>query len=449
MIMKSTSLHNDPTETDSLPERVELAILSQQDAGERLVGWFQLAVLILFGFLYFVSPKTFSADKTFTLVPWFLGVWLLLTLARLLWSYRTRLPACLLYVSIVADMGLLLGMIWAFHIQYDQPPSFYLKAPTLLYVFVFIALRALRFEARYVIAAGVVAALGWSALAAYAIYATGGMEIVTRNYVHYLTSNSVLKGAELDKVVTILTVTAILAVAITQARKLLIRAVAQGTAAKDLSRFFAPEVAQQIPSAEKEITIGKGQVREAAILMVDIRGFTRLSSQIRPDDLMGLLTAYQARLVPIIQQHAGTIDKFLGDGIMATFGAATASSSFAADALQSVERVMQAAESWAKELQRADKPVLTVGAAVTTGQIVFGAVGDTTRMEYTVIGDVVNLAAKLEKQTKVESVRALCTAVAWDTALQQGYQPAVEREIRHGRTIEGVNGPQDIVVLAK
>jgi adenylate cyclase len=449
MIMKFKSSNRGRTDMNSLPMRVVRAILSQQDAGERLVGWFQLSVLVLFGFLYSVSPKTFSSEKTFTLVPWFLGVWLLLTLTRLYLSYRCRLPGSLLYVSIIADMGLLLGMIWAFHIQYEQPPSFYLKAPTLLYVFVFIALRALRFEARYVIAAGAVAALGWGALTAYAIHASGGMQIVTRDYVLYLTSNSVLKGAEFDKVITILIVTAILAVAITRARKLLIRAAAEATAAHDLSRFFAPEIARQITTAEQEITAGKGQNREAAILMLDIRGFTRLSAEIKPDDLITLLTDYQARVVPIIQQHGGSIDKFLGDGIMATFGAAVTSESYAADAVRSVERVIKAAESWAQELQHAHKPVLNIGAAVTTGSIVFGAVGDANRMEYTVIGEVVNLAAKLEKHTKVESVRALCTAAAWETALLQGYRPAAEPEKRYRRTIEAVDTPQDIVVLAK
>ncbi len=74
---------------------------------------------------------------------------------------------------------------------------------------------------------------------------------------------------------------------------------------------------------------------------------------------------------------------------------------------------------------------------------------DATRMEYTVIGDVVNLAAKLEKHTKVEAVRALCTAAAWETALQQGYRPAAEPEKRYRRTIEAVDSTQDIVVLAK
>ncbi len=425
MISKPISPDSNNLEIDHLPLRVGRAVLSQQETSERLVGWVQLAVLMLFGILYFVSPKTFSLEKTFTLVPWFLGVWTMLTLGRLYLSYRGRMPSILLYVSIIADMSLLLGMIWAFHLQYEQPPSFYLKAPTLLYVFVFIALRALRFEARYVVAAGVVAAAGWSALAAYATYASGGMEIVTRDYVHYLTSNSVLKGAEFDKIVTILTVTAILAVAIRRARKLLIQAVAEGTAVHDLSRFFSPEIAREITGSEQEIIAGRGQVRDAAILMLDIRGFTRLSGVVKPDDLIDLLTDFQARMVPIIQQHGGTIDKFLGDGIMATFGAAAKTTRFAADALRAVDDVIKAAESWASDLQLANKPVLNIGAAVTTGQIVFGAVGDATRMEYTVIGDAVNLAAKLEKHTKVESVRALCTASAWEAALQQGYRPVV------------------------
>jgi len=177
-----------------LPMRVTSAIVEQQNVGECLVSWFQLAVVSLFGLLYTVSPKTFSPQVTFSLVPWVLGIYLLLTLGRLAVAYRGRMNPPLLYLSVVLDMGLLLAMIWTFHLQYRQPPSFYLKSPTLLYVFIFIALRALRFEARYVIAAGLVAAAGWSILAAYALLASGGMRAVTRDYVHYMTSNSVLQG---------------------------------------------------------------------------------------------------------------------------------------------------------------------------------------------------------------------------------------------------------------
>ena len=448
MISRWKEHHKKDTRYRPIPDRVLKAITAQQDASEKLVAWVQMAVILFFGCLYAISPKTFSRDMTFEPVPWFLGIWLVVTVIRLYLAYRNRMSAPLLYLSIIIDMSLLLGMIWSFHLQYEQPPSFYLKSPTLLYVFIFIALRALRFESRYVITAGVVAAFGWVVMAVYATMASGGMEVVTRDYVYYLTSNSVLKGAELDKVIAILTVTAILAAAITRANKLLVKAVAEGTAAHDLSRFFSPEIARQITSAEQEVTAGMGKARDAAILMVDIRGFTRLSSIVSPDDLVCLLAEYQSRIVPIIQNHSGTIDKFMGDGIMATFGAAVTSPTYAADALNAVDEIMESATDWNAEHRQANKPTLKLGAAVATGRIIFGAVGDESRMEYTVIGDAVNLSAKLEKHTKSEGVRALCTQEAFDTASRQGFQSRQNREPRIARRVEGVENAVDIVILA-
>jgi adenylate cyclase len=448
MISKWRGHNKKDTRYQGIPERVLNAISAQQDASEKLVGWVQMAVVIFFGLLYALSPKTFSRDMTFEPVPWFLGIWLVVIIIRLYLAYRYLMSEPLLYLSIIIDMSLLLGMIWSFHLQYQQPPSFYLKSPTLLYVFIFIALRALRFEARYVITAGVVAAIGWAAMAVYATLASGGMDVVTRDYVYYLTSNSVLKGAELDKVITILTVTAIIAVAITRANKLLVKAAAEGAAAHDLSRFFSPEIARQITTAEQEVTTGTGQARNAAILMVDIRGFTQLATTVKPDELVCLLAEYQSRIVPIIQRHGGTIDKFMGDGIMATFGAAVTSPTYAADALKTIDDIMVAAAAWGEELRQEGKPLLKMGAAVVTGKIIFGAVGDESRMEYTVIGDAVNLSAKLEKHTKSEGVRALCTASAFDIAIRQGYQPAPAIEQRKARNIEGVAHPIDTIVLA-
>lgn len=449
MISKLSGLKKNNGNYSEFPGRVVRAIHDQQDSSERFVGWFQLTVVIVFGLLYSVASKPHETYSTFTLVPWFLGVYLLLTVTRIILAYRGRMSVSILYTSVVVDMGLLLGMIWIFHIQYKQPPSFYLKSPTLLYVFIFIALRTLRFEARYVIAAGLVAAAGWLALAVYAVQASGGMlHTRTRDYVEYLTSNQILLGAEFDKIITILTVTAILAVAINRARGLLVESVAESVAARDLSRFFSPEIARKITAAEQEITAGQGQVREAAILMVDIRGFTRLASTIKPDDLMAILAQYQSRMVPIIQNHGGTIDKFMGDGIMATFGAAATSTTYAADCLRAVDDIIREARDWNHELESGNRQPLRIGAAVATGEIVFGAVGDATRMEYTVIGDAVNLSAKLEKHTKSEGVQAICTEEAYKIAEKQDYRPSGKRIHLNARHIEGVVEPVDIVVLA-
>ena len=290
------------------------------------------------GVLYLLSPKT-HAGTQFAPVPYALATYLVANTIGLIWALRRGLPDWAVYVSIVIDMTLLMVLIWSFHVQYAQPASFYLKAPTLLYIFIFIALRALRFETKFVLAAGFIGAAGWLAMVLYVTVADPGDAMITRNYVTYLTTNSVLLGAEFDKIVSILLVTGILALALKRAHNLLVRAVAEQTAAQDLSRFFDKSVATRITGSAEQISAGQGVRRDAAILNVDIRGFTTMAADMDAGDVMSLLTMYQSRLVPIIQQHGGTIDKFMGDGIMATFGAANENDMASADALRAVDAI--------------------------------------------------------------------------------------------------------------
>lgn len=437
----------DPATRGRLPARVRQQVTRQQDATERLIGWVQLGVVLVFGVLYWLSPKTFEAHDTFQPVPYALAAYLGFTLIRLSASYRTHLPDWFLYLSIVIDMALLFVLIWSFHLQYEQPASFYLKAPTLLYVFIFIALRALRFEARFVLAAGLTAAAGWGLLVVYVVTANPEDPMITRNYVTYMTSNAILLGAEFDKIISILTVTGILAMAIVRARKLLVSSVAESAAASDLSRFFSPEVADKIVRSE-EIGVGAGESRDAAILNLDLRGFTPLAERYPPDAVMRLLAEYQAEMVPIVRKHGGSIDKFLGDGIMATFGASQGTASYAADALRAVEEIMAAAAAWQARVEAEGRPCVPVNAAVAAGRVVFGAVGEKDRLEYTVIGDAVNLSAKLEKHNAAQGSRALATRHAYETAREQGYRPAEPIRELPGARVEGVQQPLDLVQLA-
>ena len=432
-----------------LPQRIGDAIRKQQDDSERLIGWIQLLVVVTFGTLYALTPKTFTSAAKFAPVPYALAAYFGFTLLRLVLAYRGRLADWLLSLSVVVDMTLLLCLIWSFHLQYNQPPSFYLKAPTLLYVFIFIALRALRFEARFVIMSGLVAAVGWGFMIAYVVAAEPGNPMITRNYVTYLTSNSILLGAEFDKIISIVVVTLILALAIYRARRLLVRAVAAGAAQRDLARFFAPEIAARITAAEQQVRAGEGELRDAAILTTDIRGFTRLAQRLAPTEVIALLTEYQARICPIIYRHGGSVDKFLGDGILATFGAAIPSETYAADALAAADAVIAEGMAWAEERRAAGLEPLAIAASATTGRVVFGAVGDEARLEYTVIGDAVNLAAKLDKHSKVERARGLTTAETHALAVAQGYRPPAPRPVRAARPVEGVASPVDIVVLAE
>lgn len=419
-----------------------------QDRSEILIGWVQLAVVGAFGTLYAISPKTFPAEVEFTPIPWVLSAYLVFTLGRLYLAYRWRLPRWFLALSVVADVALLLGTIWSFHLQYMQPAAFYLKAPTLLYLFIFIALRTLRFEPFYVILAGVASALGWLFMVGYALMFDPMAAPLTRDYVFYLTGNAVLIGAEFDKIISILMVTAILAVAIVRARRLLVEAVRDSLANRELSRFFARDVADRITDLDVEIEAGHGETREATVVAVDMRGFSQLATEISPDALMDTLAEYQKTIVPVLQDHGGSIDKFLGDGILATFGATRPSDTAAADALRAVETVIEAAKTWRAERLSRGLPAPRVGVAAAAGPVVFGAVGDQSRLEYTVIGSAVNLAAKLEKHTKIEKVTGLTDATTRQVALHQGWTPRHPVEDRPRRTVADLGEPVDLVAFA-
>lgn len=432
---------------DDVPERVRRAIEAAQARSEVLISWVQLAVVLTFVTLYAISPKT-SAMTPFQPVPWVLAGYLAFTLLRMTLAYRNALRPWLLGVSVVVDMALLMALIWSFHLQYGQPPAFYLKAPTLLYVFIFIALRALRSDATYVALAGVVAAAGWLIMLGYAIgFDPSGTPPVTRDYVHYITSTAILIGGEFDKIVSMLMVTGILAVALTRAQRTLRHAVTEGAAASELKRFFAPDIARRITGGDDLVRPGEGELRDAAALFVDLRGFTALSRGMPPNAVVALLAEYQARLVPVIQSHGGSIDKFLGDGILASFGAARASDRYAADALRAVDALLAEALAWRAALVAAGRPAPRVGAAVAHGPILFGAVGDASRLEYTVIGDAVNLAAKLEKHTKAAKVSALTTAETYRLAVEQGYAPPAPKTRLKAERIEGVESRRDLIVL--
>ena len=152
-----------------LPERVEAAVRREQAQGEVIVTLIQALAIVLFGVLYTLTPKAFPPNVPFEPVPLALAVYALFTAARLALALRGRLREWFLALSVVADVVLLMVTIWSFHLQYGAPPAIYLKAPTLMYVFILIALRTLRFEPGYVLLCGAAAALGWLLLVAYAL----------------------------------------------------------------------------------------------------------------------------------------------------------------------------------------------------------------------------------------------------------------------------------------
>ncbi len=437
------------TQSPKLPQRVQRLVEAQEAESERLIGWVQLLVVVLLGLLYSVSPRPHDAPAAMLgePVPMALAAYLVFTVGRLLLAYRGPLPAAVLIASILADVGLLVGLIWSFHEQYGQPAPFSLKVPTFVYLFVFIAIRVLRFDVRYVLAAGLAAALGWLGLVMAVIW-SGGSEVVTRSFTEYLTQSRVLIGAEVDKVATLLLVTGVLALAVRRARLLFVAAVRSEAAVADLRRFFGRGVPDTVVGAEAEAIAGLADEREAAIMMLDIRGFTQLSARLSPQQVVGVLTRLHARIIPLVRVHDGIVDKFLGDGVMVTFGALRPSDRAAADALGCLEAVLIDARVWEDEIAEELGQRLVVNGAVVAGPVVFAVVGALDRLEYTVIGEAVNLAAKLEKHNKTEATCALTTAATADLARAQGWVPTSRNEPLSARRVAGVGEPMDLIAVA-
>ncbi len=386
-----------------IPQRILKAIEQQQERSEILISVVQLFVVTVFGLLYAISPKTFTDEAAFAPVPWVLGAYLLFSLLRLTLAVRRKLPDSVLYLSAVADIALLLGLIWSFHIQYEQPASFYLKAPTLLYVFIFIALRALRFDPRFVIASGVSAALGWMIMVAYVMFSDAEDDMVTRDYIQYMTSNSVLIGAEFDKILSILIVTAVLAVALMRAQKLLIDSVRDSSAVRDLAHFVPDEVAKQVIHSEEGATAGRGEVAETTILFTDIEGFTSICESLPPEQLIEALNEYFSLIAQPIEEFGGVISQFQGDAVLATFHVPRAHPEHAANAIRAALKMQSILQG---KVFVGGSPFRTrIG--INTGPVVGGLVGSGDRVGYTVHGDNVNLTARLEQLNKDYNTRII------------------------------------------
>lgn len=421
-----------------LPERVRLGIEQQQDQSEILIGWAQLLLITFFIALYLVSPKP-PDGMAFTPVPYVLSAFMLVALLRLRCASSFRLPDWYLIGSSIVDIALLLGLIWSFHKQYGQPPSFSLKAPTLLYVFIFIALRALRFDATSLIAVGLAAAAGWLYLVILAIAASGPGSEITRDYVSYLTSNRILIGGEVDKIITILVVTGILALALVRARRLVIRSVIDSTVASDLTRFVAPEVATLVRAADREILPGDAEVTTATVLFCDIEKFSTISEQLEPQVLMAMLNEYFAAIADLVDREAGVITMFQGDAMLVTFNSARANADHAASAIRTALAI-QACTS----LRCFGPGVrLKTRCGLSTGTMVSGAVGASHRLYFTVYGDEVNVAARLEQLNKEYGTYVLvteqCLVAAGETFAAR---PMGEIQVRGRKTPVSVFAPE-------
>jgi adenylate cyclase len=162
----------------------------------------------------------------------------------------------------------------------------------------------------------------------------------------------------------------------------------------NFQRYFAPNLATQIAQQEGAVELG-GTKRPVVVFFSDIRGFTPMSETMNPDEIAGLLTDYFTEMVDIVFEHSGTLDKFMGDAIMALWGAPIAHEDDADRAMQCALDQIETLEKMNAKWKESGRAPLAIGIGINFGEVFAGNIGSNRRLEYTVIGDAVNTANRL------------------------------------------------------
>ncbi|MEM7016192.1 MAG: adenylate/guanylate cyclase domain-containing protein [Pseudomonadota bacterium] len=186
-----------------------------------------------------------------------------------------------------------------------------------------------------------------------------------------------------------------------------------------LGKVVSPAIADELMS--KDLELG-GEERQATILFSDIRGFTTLSENRSPKEILQLLNEYLSEISTVIDRNHGVVDKYVGDEVMALFGAPLQRPDDAANAVRTALKMREALTGMNQSFQQRGMPEISLGIGINTGLVVAGNMGSETRLNYTVIGDSVNLASRLEGLTKQYGVELVVSESTKAAALEFVYR---------------------------
>ena len=235
------------------------------------------------------------------------------------------------------------------------------------------------------------------------------MTMVTRDYVEYLTTNSILVGAEVDKMVSMGLVTIVLALVVVRARRFVFHAIREHAAAQDLSRFVSKEVANRVTSADRQIEPGDGENRHATLVFTDIEGFSTVSERMTAQELATTLNDYFAAVTSAIDQFGGVITQYQGDAMLITFNAVKDDPEHELNAVKTAIMIDKISRS-----RTFNGATMRTRCGVNTGDASVGAVGADTMLSFTVHGDDVNLAARLEQLNKNYGTYVMMSEATYD-----------------------------------
>lgn len=360
-----------------------------------------IAMVAIAVFLTFLAPWPMPVYYYFTLSIFVVLGW------AAYWLAQSRLGRPWhQYAFVTADFVFLAFVILYPNpfISYDFPPQIALRGGAFVHFFVLLAGLTYIYQARLVLWGGISASFAWMLGVAVMLNRPETIWQSTRDddlagYLRDIASPYYIDfGSRLQEVAVFLIVAGLLALAVKRARKIALRQMDLVRERTNLARYFPPKTAELL--AQKNDLLSQPREHKAAVLFTDLVEFTSWSQRHTPNETIELLREVHGLLTEIIFRHNGTLDKFMGDGLMATFGTPEPTDRDASNALSAVIDISRSFETL-----RLSKPVgegrtlkLAVGAHY--GPIVIGDVGTKDRLEFAVLGDTVNVASRLEQATR-------------------------------------------------
>lgn len=190
-------------------------------------------------------------------------------------------------------------------------------------------------------------------------------------------------------------------------------------------RYVPPEVVNELVQHPEMVPLG-GQRQEVTVLFSDIRGFTAFSEGQAPEAVVARLNEYFAAMTEVIFHHGGTLDKYLGDGLMALFGAPIPTADHARQALAAAREMLARLEELNRTWEKRGERPFRIGIGINSGQVLVGNIGSPRRLEYTAIGEEVNLASRLEGLNKEYNTSVIISERTLACLEQEGFDPGLE-----------------------
>ena len=284
-----------------------------------------------------------------------------------------------------------------------------LRLPNFLYLCVFLVGMALSYSPALVILTGIALIAAWSAGFLWVANLPDSIPHTSRDMLDRgLSATSVIsrildpRAVSLtilyNQIVFLVLVTVILTLTVWRSRRLVRRQVAAESERAALSRYFSPNIVRELSTSGR--ALDRPAVQPVAVLFADMVGFTAISERLSPEALVELLREFHGRLARVVFAHDGTIDKYIGDAIMVHFGTPRPQTDDPVRALACAAEMIAEIGRWNAERETAGEAPIGIGIGVHYGEVLVGNIGDARRLEYTVLGDTVNVASRLERLTR-------------------------------------------------